>query len=124
MSQLITSIKFCTDITVTTGLTKYSKRIDTSQCKDWSLHLDWVVTGSGVVTTSIWFSNVTDSAFPATDDDVNWVNDSSITISGPAGTTSKSIANLVGVNHRWMRLKFVYASGTSAIINGWANGKV
>lgn len=114
------SLKIIDGLTVSSGTDQYTNPLHIGASQNGSFHFEWTVVSSGTTTNTFWVSNKNS---PSTADDTDWVQVTSIVVPGPAGSSSKGFLSFANVNARWCRIKFAYASGTSATIDGWAQTK-
>jgi hypothetical protein len=78
-----------------------------------SLGLEFETTGTLTGTWTLWYSN---EMFPDETTDTDWTQDTSFVPTNPAGAASRFFSSLGNVNARWVRVKYVNASGTGNIL--------
>jgi hypothetical protein len=101
-------------VTVTSGNNKYSNAIE---CKGDVVagHLTWTVSGSGTATVKVF---VSDKPNPDLASDTDWEEETTLILTAPTAADTEFF-NWPGFGHRWMRIKYTYASGTSVTISGY-----
>lgn len=97
-------------VAVSSTTTYYSDVFGGGNRRNWSMHFDWTGTPTGTFT--LWKSNKT-KPDPASDAD--WVQDTAITFTQPAGSASKAGYEVGNSGFRFYRIKYVNASGSGAI---------
>ncbi len=102
-------------INTTTGATVRSKPFSMQYGTIASLHFIW--TGTPTSTITLWESNKGEK--PSTDD-TDWVQNTDITFTQPAGSASKGLYNFGNAGARWYRVKVV-TSVSSGTFTCWAN---
>lgn len=96
--------------------TIYSKRFSMKMGSLFGLHFEWAGTSpSGTLT--LWQSNKPD---PAVDSVTDWVQNTDVTFTSPAGSDSKSFLNVGNAAARWYMVRYVNASGSGAL-QCWVN---
>ena len=75
-----------------------------------SIHLRWTGTIAG--TLSLWYSNKRE---PDLTTDTDWVQDTSITLTNPAGAAGSTFMDTTNTSARLRRLKYVNASGAGTL---------
>jgi hypothetical protein len=104
-------------VAVSSTTTYYSSYFGGGDTANWSLHLEWTGTPTGTVT--LWKSN---KPSPSPDDDADWVQDTAITFTSPAGSASKGGYEVGNSGFKFYRLKYVNASG-SGTLSLWVHAK-
>lgn len=104
----------------TTNATKYSQPFSMQYGTVGSLHFEW--TGTPTSTITLWESNKGEKPGmnPSTSSDADWVQNTDITFTGPAGGASKGLYNFGNAGARWYRVKVVTSAG-SGTFTCWAN---
>lgn len=99
--------------------TVYSNPVDANGLVRASLHIVWTGTPTGTFT--LWASN---KLKPDASSDSDWVQVTSewATIANPAGAAGQMLIADQDMAYRWVRLKYVNASGSGAF-DAWAQGK-
>lgn len=101
-------------VAVTGTNTYYSQAIRVNHGVTASFHITFTGTMTGTLT--IWFSNIPNAAL---DTDADWVEDSTATLTSPAGSATKDVYNIGNLAVYGVRFKYVNASG-SGTVRGWA----
>lgn len=90
-----------------------SKRLDTLDGSRVGLHISWTGTPTGTLT--LWSTNQADANTDGSAD-TGWVEETDITFPAqPAGSASGIMLHLFEVGARWVRLKYVNASGSGEL---------
>lgn len=105
------------DANLTLSGTQYSRAWSAGYAQVWALHYQW--TGTPTAAVTLWAS-----CFPTPDlaNDNDWVQDTSFTLTQPAGSAGKHLQEVGNSGAKWYRLKIV-TSGGAGTITGYVNGK-
>lgn len=104
-------------VPVSSTTTYYSDAFGGADLALWGLHFEWTGTPTGTFT--LWKSN---KPKPSAADDTDWVQDTALTFSNPAGSASKSGQEVGNAGFRFYRIKYVNASG-SGTVSLWVHAK-
>lgn len=104
-------------VAVSSTDTYYSGLFGGNDAPVFGLHFQWTGTPTGAFT--LWKSNKPD---PDESDDADWVQDTSVTFSDPAGSASKAALEVGNAGFRFYRVKYVNASG-SGTVSLWTHAK-
>jgi hypothetical protein len=97
-------------VAVSSTTTYYSKKISLALTQgNYSIQLAWTGTPTGAFT--LWSS---DEAEPSEADDTAWTQ-VTWTSSDPAGSPGKQRTDASGKGYRWLRIKYVNASGSGTV---------
>ena len=97
-------------VAVSATSTYYSNKISSGHVTARGVHFEWTGTPTGAITR--WES---DKAEPDETSDADWVQDSSFASSDPAGVAGKFRNESNGRSARWIRYKYVNASGSGSL---------
>lgn len=103
----MSDIKAFDNVAVSSTNTYYSGVFGGSDFFVWGLHFQWTGTPTGTFT--LWKSNKPN---PSLADDADWVQDTSITLTNPAGAASKAGNEVGNCGFKFYRIKYVNASGS------------
>ena len=121
MFQALKSAKVLDAVTIDSSgnATVRSQALSLVNSDNFSIHLEW--TGTPTSTVTIWASNKPDPDEGDNDDD--WVQDTSVSITGPAGAAGKFLVEAGNAGSRWYRIK-IETSGGTGTFSAWVNAKV
>jgi hypothetical protein len=104
-----------TDGIVDPAGTKYSNKMMLSTAGQLAFTLE--TTGTLAGTFTLWYS---DEDQPGLADDTDWVQDSTITFTQPAGSATHIKYAVTDIPGAWYRIKYVHTSGTGSL-KGYAS---
>lgn len=106
-----TPMGYANDGVAVTGTNTYYSTKWTAQWSDIFAHtVQWTGTPAGTLT--LW---MTDKEAPSEADDSDWVQDTTYSPTNPAGAAGKFRDNVANGAARWVRIKYVNASGSGTI---------
>ncbi len=97
-------------VAVSSTNTYYSKVISGSHSTSKAAHFYWTGTPTGTLTK--WLS---DKEAPILTTDADWVQDTNFAVTNPAGSASQFREEKTGVSARWIRYRYINASGSGVL---------